>query len=185
MEAPAADSNTDSQPGTSKGKSRSSNYNWGVDALNQPSEMRLLKLCQQYTLLRYGPGPYSQNTKELTTSKVEREASLEAFIIGDDVFSTMVGDAVVKAFVTGSAAYQKAQSEIRKFKSLYLGASTNRSGFEGGLTALQSACLECIKADNWCALPSGPRALSQHPTRSPSTQPAKRVLVLCIHTASI
>ena len=149
-----ADPNTDSESaGSSKGKTpRAPTYNWTVNALGQPCDTRQLKLVQNYTVDRYGQGPYTQDVKELSTSKCEREASLEARIRDDDVFSTMVDGALVKASVTGSAAYQKAQSIIRTFKNFFLSANSNRSGQDGAFTPLQSACLECIKADNCCAL---------------------------------
>lgn len=132
---------------------KKSQYKWTQDSTGNPSNARLLKAVQQFNFLRYGEGPYNANTKELGTKKPEREAALEAYVQSNDVFKIYVGGQLVSPLeLTGVAVYHRAQTEIRQFKKVYLSPGSNRSGFDGNLNALQSACLDCIKADNYCAL---------------------------------
>ena len=131
-------------------------YNWNKDSMGEFSEIRKTKLVQQYTFDRYGPGPYNADVKELSTSKAAREASLAAYISTREVFSTLDESGVlVPANVSGATAYHKAQVEVRTFKNAFLDPRTNRSIYDGGFTPLQSACLECTKADSNVSLRSG------------------------------
>jgi hypothetical protein len=132
---------------TTGAKGPRAQYRWNLDALGNPSDVRMTKLINRYTTDRYGEGPQPKNVKELPTSKKDRERSLEEYMASDDVFSTLVDGVLVKSKVAGTAAYQKAQTEIRIFKEQYLSQGSNRSGFNGELTAVQKACLVCVKLD--------------------------------------